>query len=77
MVIKPYSSDLWFRFPAPHNPDKDILNFIYNKNDFSLKTEEAFDKHCNRLNKLAHSPFFLRMNGNRLKEIRKTENLWY
>lgn len=77
MVIKPYNLDLWFRLPFPHNPDKDILNFIYNKADFSLKTEEAFDKHCNWLDRLAHLPFFLRLNGNRLKEIRKNENLWY
>lgn len=81
MLFKPYGKtkglDIWFRFPRPHNPDRDLLNFIYNKGDFDLRKVEAFDRHCNRLNHLSHLPIFMRMNGRKIKEIKKTEPLWY
>lgn len=77
MLIKPYADDLWFRFPKRHNPDADILNFVYNKGDFSLRTYEAFNKHINKLNGLANNPFFCRFNGKRIKMILQQEALWY
>ena len=81
MIVIPYGKtkglDIWFRFPKPHNPDKDAEDFRFGKGEFSLKRIDAFNKHCSKLNYLSHLLFFIKMNGRKIREIRRQEPLWY
>jgi len=77
MLIKPFKNDLWFRIPKPHNPDRDFLLFSHNQAEFSERTEEAFDKHINRIRHLVSLPYYQKLNGKRIKFIRNNEGLWY
>ena len=76
MLIKPYGNDLWFRIRQRSlNPDWEALNFA-SKGEFSPQSDIAFEKHINRLIKLANAPYIQKLNGNRIKVIRGFEPLW-
>ena len=78
MLIKPFGNDLWFKLTQPRKGDCDRVDKYFGVfGEFSPNSDIAFDKHCNRLNRFTYSPFYLKFNGNKIKEIRKQEPLWY
>ena len=78
MIIKPYKNDLWFYCKQPKVGDVDRADIYFGKEgEFSEYSDEAFEKHLSRLDKLAHNPYYYKFNGSRLKEIAKNERLWY
>jgi hypothetical protein len=56
-------------------PDLDDLCFARNTGEFGLISEEAFDEHIEKLDKL--NKFFKNRNGDRMQLITREERLWY
>jgi hypothetical protein len=80
MLIKPYRSkgqDIWFHIKQPRIGDVDMADRWFGvKGEFSPSSDIAFKKHIDKLNGLAHSPFFNRYNGQKIKKILEFERLW-
>ena len=61
--------------PKMRNPDKDDLNFRANRGEFSLRSQEAFEKHERRCKE--NVVFHKNDNGEFLKNVLREESLWY
>jgi len=55
-------------------PDLDELCFIKGIGEFSVRSDEAFEKHLKRL--AGYNEKFKHLNGNRMEAILRQEKLW-
>lgn len=75
MRFKVYGKDKWFKIPRASNPDEEERMFLHNTGEWSEFSEEDFEKHLNRYNKL--NKCYADLNGERIKTIVKDEPLRY
>lgn len=69
----------WLSFKTPKNklPVDEQDRWFRKYGEFSLESDEAFDRHIERLTALVKRPDVKKLNGSRLKFIYQVEGLMY